>query len=183
MSELEYTEQGWRYTADTTRHHRTNGWDYSGRGIYHVTLVVAERYPLFGQLTGHTPDEAYIELNDFGKRISRLLHNLPAFYSKKGVALKVLALQVMPDHIHIVLYITEAMQRSVGEIVRSLKSACTSLYKREYFPASTGGNNAAENNEPTGVPNTTAPTGTTIGTHRALTTATASSHSMPSQRR
>ena len=30
MSELEYTEQGWRMTTDTHRHHRTNVWDYKG---------------------------------------------------------------------------------------------------------------------------------------------------------
>lgn len=25
MTELEYTEQGWRYTTDTARHHRHSG--------------------------------------------------------------------------------------------------------------------------------------------------------------
>ena len=50
MSELEYTEQGWRQTTDTSRHHRTGGWDYRGRGIYHVTLTVSSREPLLGTL-------------------------------------------------------------------------------------------------------------------------------------
>lgn len=151
MSELEYTEQGWRYTTDTTRHHRTREWDYSGVGIYHFTLVVAERYPLFGQLAGATPDEAYIELNGFGKQVSRLIHNLPAFYSHKKITLKVLAVQVMPEHIHFVLYVLRPMPYSVGEVVRSIKSACTAFYKRECnIDANTDGKNAAESNTPAG---------------------------------
>ena len=32
------------------RHHRENGWDYRGRAIYHFTLPVEGRYPLFGTL-------------------------------------------------------------------------------------------------------------------------------------
>ena len=145
MSELEYTEQGWRMTTDINRHHRDNHWDYKGRGVYHITLVVADRYPLFGQLEGDSPDSAFIALNDFGKAVSRILHDLPVFYRRKGIALKVLAIQIMPDHIHYALQVLEPMPRSVGEIVRSLKSACTSLYKNNYT-VSDGKNTVKENN-------------------------------------
>jgi len=148
MSELEYTEQGWRMTTDTNRHHRTKVWDYKGRGIYHITLVVAERYPLFGELVGNSPDEAHVELNPFGKAVNRLIHDLPTFYRKRGISLKVLALQTMPDHIHFALQVVETMNMSVGEIVRSLKSACTARYKNSYVMP--GGNNAAKINNPTG---------------------------------
>ena len=150
MSELEYTEQGWRYTTDTSRHHRTNGWDYSGVGIYHMTLVVAARYSLFGELAGGSTNEAYIELNDFGQQVNRLLHDLPVHYRQKGIALKMLAIQVMPDHIHFAIQVLKPMPRSIGEVVRSIKSTCTAIYKREYYQTATGGNNAAEYNDPAG---------------------------------
>ena len=53
---LEHTELGWRKATDTTRHHRERKWDYKGKGIYHLTLTIAERYPLFGELVGDTPE-------------------------------------------------------------------------------------------------------------------------------
>ena len=132
MSELEYTEQGWRYTTDTTRHHRTNEWDYSGVGIYHFTLVVAERYPLFGQLAGVTPNEAYIELSDLGTQVLELLRDEPRYYGEKGYTFKILASMVMPDHIHVAIQVLKPLPKSIGTVVRGFKSACTSLYKQTY---------------------------------------------------
>lgn len=144
MSELEYTEQGWRMTTDTHRHHRDKKWDYRDRGVYHVTLVVAERYPLFGQLEGSI-EEPRIALSPFGKKVNRLVRDLPEFYAPKHISLKILAAQMMPDHIHVVIHVLERMDRSVGEVIRSLKSACSSLYKREFY-AEPDGNNAAKEN-------------------------------------
>ena len=150
MSELEYTEQGWRYTTDTTRHHRTRGWDYSGVGIYHVTLVVAERYPLFGHLAGDTPDEAHIELNAFGMLVLELLRDEPRYYGETGYTFKILASMVMPDHVHVAIQVLKPLPKSIGTVIRGFKSACTSLYKqanatngRKY---ATKGENVGENN-------------------------------------
>lgn len=147
MSELEYTEQGFRQTLDPYRHHRSKRWDYKGAGIYHITMTVAEHFPLFGELVGDMPDEARIALNAFGKRIDRLVRDLPSFYAPKGIDIKILAVQVMPDHIHVVLQVLCSMPRPVGEIVRSFKSAATAIYKREYLNAANGGNNAAKEND------------------------------------
>lgn len=144
MTELEYTEHGWRMTTDTNRHHRDGHWDYRGEGIYHVTLVVAERYPLFGRLVGETPKEACIELNEFGKRMDKIVRNVPEFYANKNIRLKTLQVRVMPDHIHWAIQVLRPMHCSIGEVVRSTKSACSSLYKNYY--AASGGNNAAKNN-------------------------------------
>lgn len=133
-SGLEYTERGWRVAVDTTRHHRSRLWDYKGVGIYHITLTVEDRYPLFGELVGSSPDEAKIVLNAFGKKVDRYARDIPKIHASKGIDLKVLALQLMPDHLHLVVQVLQPMTRSVGQIVRSYKSACTSLYKREYLP-------------------------------------------------
>ena len=141
---LEYTEQGWRYPIDCTRHHRENGWDYRGRAIYHFTLVVEERYPLFGVLEGDSPETAQISLNAFGRRAHQMLRDLPNFYGEKGFALKVLAFKVMPDHLHLVIQVLEPLPKSIGAVVRGFKSACTKLYKQEYFLS---GDNAAELHE------------------------------------
>lgn len=124
---------GWRCDADTTRHHRENLWDYKGRAIYHITLATEERQPIFGTLTGNSVDEAFIAYSRLGEYVDRTFRGLPDFYQQKGIKIKVLAVRVMPDHLHGVIQVLEPMPKSIGEIVRSFKSACTSWFKREYY--------------------------------------------------
>ena len=50
---------GKRRPVDPMRHHRENGWDYKGRAIYHFTLPVEERFPLFGTLDGESAETAF----------------------------------------------------------------------------------------------------------------------------
>lgn len=122
---------GWRYDTDTTRHHRENLWDYKGRAIYHITLATEERQPIFGTLTGGSEDEAFVVYSRLGEYVDRTFRGLPAFYARKGVKIKVLAVRVMPDHMHGVIHVLEPMPKSIGEVVRSFKSACTSWFKRQ----------------------------------------------------
>lgn len=132
MSEIEYTEHGWRRATDALRHHRERVWDYKGRAVYHITLAVEGRFPLFGELVGETPEVARIELTEMGRYVRDTLRGLPAFYAPKGIKIRVLAVQVMPDHLHAVIHVQEQMPKSIGEVVRSFKSACTSCYKRRW---------------------------------------------------
>ena len=129
----EHIEHGWRYPVDSNRHHRENGWDYCGRAIYHITLVVAERQHLFGELIGSSADTAQIELNSFGLQVHRLLRDTPKYYQPKGYALKMLAFTIMPDHLHFVIQVLDRLPKPIGTVVRGFKSACTSLFKRTYF--------------------------------------------------
>ena len=133
--------QGKRRPVDTTRHHRENGWDYRGRAIYHFTLPVEARYPLFGTLEGESAEKAFVRLNPFGRQVCRMLRGLAQFYEQKGYALKVLTQMVMPDHIHLVIQVLEPLPQSIGAVVRGFKSACTKIYKEEYFSS---GENAAK---------------------------------------
>ena len=126
------TPNGWRRPLDPKRHHKEKHWDYKGRGIYHITLVVAERYPLFGHLTGEKPEEAHIELTEYGEQVLRLMRDIPDYYAPKGYRLKIIASQVMPDHIHLLLQAVEPLPQKIGAVIRGFKSACTALYKREY---------------------------------------------------
>ena len=124
--------QGKRRPVDPMRHHRENGWDYRGRAIYHFTLPVEERYPLFGTLEGESAETAFVRLNPFGHRVCQMLCGLPQFYAGKGFALKVLAQKVMPDHVHLVIQVLEPLPQSIGAVVRGFKSGCTKVYKEMY---------------------------------------------------
>lgn len=114
------------------RHHRENGWDYKGRAIYHFTLPVEERFPLFGTLDGERAETAFVRLNPFGRRVCQMLCGLAQFYEGKGFALKVLAQKVMPDHVHLVIHVLEPLPQSIGAVVRGFKSGCTKAYKDMY---------------------------------------------------
>ena len=124
--------QGKLRPVDTTRHHRENGWDYKGRGIYHFTLPVEKRYPLFGVLGGESAETAFVRLNPFGRRVYQMLCGLAQFYAGKGFALKVLTQKVMPDHVHLVIQVLEPLPQSIGAVVRGFKSGCTKVYKEMY---------------------------------------------------
>ena len=118
--------QGKRRPVDPMRHHRENGWDYRGRAIYHFTLPVEERYPLFGTLDGESAETAFVRLNPYGRRVCQMLCGLAQFYAGKGFALKVLVLEPLPQ--------------SIGAVVRGFKSGCTKVYKEMY----SSGENATE---------------------------------------
>ena len=124
--------QGKRRPVDPMRHHRENGWDYKGRAIYHFTLPVEERYPLFGTLDGESAETAFVRLNPFGRRVCQMSCGLARFYAGKGFALKVLAQKVMPDHVHLVIQVLEPLPQSIGAVVRGFKSGCTKVYKELY---------------------------------------------------
>ena len=123
---------GKRRPVDPMRHHRENGWDYKGRAIYHFTLPVEERFPLFGTLEGERAETAFVRLNPFGRCVCQMLCGLAQFYAGKGFALKVLAQKVMPDHVHLVIQVLEPLPQSIGAVVRGFKSGCTKAYKEMY---------------------------------------------------
>ena len=137
MAQAMDKEQGKRRPVDPMRHHRENGWDYKGRAIYHFTLPVEERFPLFGTLEGERAETAFVRLNPFGRRVCQMLCGLAQFYA---FALKVLAQKVMPDHVHLVIQVLEPLPQSIGAVVRGFKSGCTKVYKEMYG----SGENAAE---------------------------------------
>ena len=139
MAQAMDKEQGKRRPVDPMRHHRENGWDYKGRAIYHFTLPVEERFPLFGVIDGESAETAFVRLNPFGRRVCQMLCGLAQFYAGKGFALKVLAQKVMPDHVHLVIQVLEPLPQSIGAVVRGFKSGCTKVYKEMYG----SGDNAA----------------------------------------
>ena len=128
-------ERQWR-PVDPMRHHREKGWDYRGRAIYHFTLPVERRYPLFGTLEGKSAETAFVRLNSFGQRVCQMLSGLAQFYKEKGYTLKVLAQMVMPDHVHLVIQVLEPLPQSIGAVMRGFKSGCTKVYKEEYYCSS-----------------------------------------------
>ena len=108
------------------KHHmgrRLSGWDYAGRGIYMVTITIEGRRPLLGQLV-NIGGEWSVEPSAVGRIVQDCLAEIPMQWP--GVSL--IAAQLMPDHLHFIIFIEQAQQKPLGAIVGSLKAKSTSRY-------------------------------------------------------
>lgn len=103
--------------------YRKHFWDYQGRGVYLLTMNVAERKPLLGQLQTDE-GKAYITYTDLGIAVIREAERAFSQYPQ----LQICAKQIMPDHLHIVLWVKEQIPFPIGEIVRGFKIGCTHAY-------------------------------------------------------
>ncbi len=108
------------------KHHmgrRLNGWDYAGRGIYMITITIEGRRPLLGRLV-KMGGEWSVEPSAAGRSVQDCLAEIPTQWP--GVSL--IAAQLMPDHLHFIIFVECQQQKPLGAIVGSLKVKSTSRY-------------------------------------------------------
>ena len=108
--------------------HRRAAWhDYCSRCIYMVTLGKSGSCPVFGHLeTGKDLRDTVVELSETGKIVETEIDRTPLFHKE----VKVLEHVVMPDHVHILLFVRERMARPLGHIIQGMKTAITSHVRR-----------------------------------------------------
>lgn len=109
--------------------------DYTERMMYLVTMVTEGRRPLFGHVVGRSdatlgsPDEPRIELSALGKRVEDCWWGIPNYYPQ----IEIIALQMMPDHLHGILFVKDRIDRPLGKAILGFKQGCNKAY-RELFP-------------------------------------------------
>lgn len=97
--------------------------DYHSRRIYMVTVTKAPQAPIFGKVINiNNPSCAKIELTTCGKIILDEITSTPSHNSE----IKILNTIIMPDHFHVLLFVTKPMRRHLGEVIQAIKSASTS---------------------------------------------------------
>lgn len=110
---------------------RRVGHDYESRRMYLITMTVEGRRPLLGEVVGNpnasadSPDAPRIELNALGKEVERLWHAIPTYYPE----VKVIALQLMPDHLHGILFVTSRTNYHLGRVINGFKIASNRAYR------------------------------------------------------
>lgn len=97
--------------------------DYNGRGIYMLTFSTANRNPVLGQLAG-TNGSYDIVLTALGQRVAEEIQCLPRRYPQ----IQVLDYVVMPDHVHLLLFVREWMPQHLGRVLASLKAKCSQAW-------------------------------------------------------
>ena len=100
---------------------RMHGWDYTGRSIYMITLTIEGRRPLLGQLVERN-GEWMVEPSEAGRIVEQCLEELPQQWP--GVSL--ICTQLMPDHLHFIIFVEKSQPKPLGAIVGGLKSKSTS---------------------------------------------------------
>ena len=105
--------------------------DYTGRMMYMVTMVTEGRRPLFGKVVGRSnasldsPDAPRMELNELGRRVEACWYEIAVRQPK----IKLIALQMMPDHFHGILFVTERLERSLGSVLLGFKQGCNKAFR------------------------------------------------------
>ena len=115
---------------------RCVGHDYTGRQMYMVTMVTEGRLPIFGKVVGRSdasldsPDAPRVELSPLGQRVHDEWWGIPNYYPQ----VEIIALQMMPDHLHGILFVKEKMDKDLSRLIRGFKTGCNRAY-RELFPS------------------------------------------------
>ncbi len=89
---------------------------WRGIGVYHITLTVPSREPLFGTLVipENNPTNARIERTALGNSVVDELYIMCRHYP----AIRILQFCLMPDHLHAVIHVTKVMETSIRSVVR-----------------------------------------------------------------
>lgn len=74
------------------------------------------------KVSDNNPVKAYCELTPIGC----VINNIVANYSQSVPLISIPAYVIMPDHIHLVLFVKESGKINLSDIVRNFKSYCTS---------------------------------------------------------
>ena len=108
------------------------GHDYTGRQMYMITMVTEGRRPLFGQIEGHSeapagsPQSPCIRLTQLGMLVEKEWWACSDHHPE----IDVIALQMMPDHLHGILFVKEKMEEPLGMAIRGFKQSCNKHYRR-----------------------------------------------------
>ena len=123
-----------------TMKRRCRDWDYRARCIYMITVELADRpskalgrlkvlgcdgswvEPAAVNVESFGPEEvrAKIELSALGEAVVRCWLAIGRFYPK----VIPMACQVMPDHFHGLLFVTEPLDCHLGQVVKGFKLGC-----------------------------------------------------------
>ena len=153
---------------------RRVGHDYQGRRIYLITMTTEGRQPLFGRLVGDgdaTPDgadAARVELTPLGQAVKDEWLTIGRSYPEVSV----LAIQMMPDHLHGILFVERPMKQHLGMIIRGFKTGTNRHYRRLVLGLPAKGEEAPGTDGETGAADTEA---------ADTEAATKSQHSKPPQ--
>lgn len=116
---------------------RRIGHDYESRRIYLITMTVEGRRPLLGTLVGDadahddSPEAPRVEPSPLGLEVQQCWFSIHEHYPE----VEVLSLQLMPDHLHGILFVTHQMEQHLGMVLKGFKAGCNKAYRQSPYAA------------------------------------------------
>jgi len=105
--------------------------DYTARRMYMITMVTEGRKSLFGKVVGHSEavepsaEAPRIEQSPLGEAVSDIWQTIGSHHPE----VKMMALQMMPDHLHAILFVKEKMEKPLGKVMLGVKQACNQAFR------------------------------------------------------
>lgn len=144
MDDQHYSNHGAvRREVIPSGHRRAFYHDYREAGTYMVTIVTEGRMRVFGHIEGsavatrkldrtvwaHDKDAPHLVLSELGRRVvEEEIPKISRFYPQ----VEVWRVAMMPDHIHLLLRVREALPegKHLGQVVSGFKSGCSRAWWR-----------------------------------------------------
>ena len=106
---------------------RLKGYDYSQAGLYFITICVQDRKCLFGKI-----GNGEMILNEYGIVAHQQWQQLPERFTNMELDV----FQIMPNHMHGIIMLTDTNTKTVGDIVGAYKSLvandCLKILKQKW---------------------------------------------------
>ena len=99
--------------------------------MYMITLEVEGRRPVFGRLVGDafapkgSKEEPRMELTALGQAVQSEWMGIHNYYPQ----IEVMAVQMMPDHMHGILFVRERLPVHLGQVISGFKAGCRKAEK------------------------------------------------------
>ena len=117
------TQPTWMKDKMPSMKRRANFHDYKGRAIYLITIATEGRKALLGSLANDM-ENPHVELSPLGEEIQSQILNIPNYYPQ----IRILGQVVMPDHVHFVAFVKEAIPVHLGKVISGFKAGCNRIY-------------------------------------------------------
>ena len=116
---------------------RRVGHDYQSWRVYLITMTVEGRRSLLGSLVGNadapddSPEAPRVEPSPLGLEVQRCWLSIHQYYPE----VEVLTLQLMPDHLHGILFVTKHMEQHMSMAIKGFKVGCNQAYRQLGYAA------------------------------------------------
>ena len=101
--------------------------DYNSRCVYLLTMCVEGRKPLFGSLRDADAEHPYpwVEPSEFGSKVIEHWSNIMI----ENPEVKTLGFQLMPEHVHGIIFVADHLSRHMGHIIARFKAKSTKSFR------------------------------------------------------
>ena len=101
--------------------------NYCGVAIYMVTLCIDGRRPLLGELNAPDDNHAlpWVYPSQVGLAVKRAWQEIPQYHPQ----VRLLGFQLMPDHVHGIIHVTEPLPQHLGRLIQGFKKGCRDAVK------------------------------------------------------